>query len=81
MIPTQDSVGEFKVQYNNLGPEWGKFAGGVINLSTKSGSNQWHGRSSRIPAQQGLELAGILRYFETAIHPKPVRIFFRRKGN
>ena len=42
-VPTQDSIGEFKVQYNNLGPEWGKFAGGVINLSTKSGSNTWHG--------------------------------------
>ena len=23
IIPTQDSVGEFKVQYNNLGAEWG----------------------------------------------------------
>src|SRR2546421_5834775 len=43
VVPTQDSVGEFKVQYNNLGPEWGKFAGGVINQSTKSGTNTWHG--------------------------------------
>ena len=43
VIPTQDSVGEFKVQYNNLGAEWGKFSGGVVNLSTKSGSNKWHG--------------------------------------
>src|SRR5690242_3170376 len=30
IVPTQDAVSEFKVQYNNLGPEWGKFAGGVI---------------------------------------------------
>ena len=43
IIPTQDSVGEFKVQYNNLGAEWGKFSGGVVNLSTKSGTNNWHG--------------------------------------
>ena len=43
VVPTQDSVAEFKVQYNNLGPEWGKFAGGVVNFSTKSGSNTWHG--------------------------------------
>jgi len=43
IIPTQDSVGEFKVQYNNLGAEWGKFSGGVVNLSTKSGTNKWHG--------------------------------------
>jgi len=43
VIPTQDSVGEFKVQYSNLGAEWGKFSGGVTNLSTKSGTNGWHG--------------------------------------
>ncbi len=43
VVPTQDSVSEFKVQYNNLGPEWGKFAGGVINISTKAGTNQLHG--------------------------------------
>jgi Carboxypeptidase regulatory-like domain len=43
LTPTQDSISEFKVQYNNLGPEWGKFSGGVINLSTKSGTNSWHG--------------------------------------
>src|SRR3984893_1603964 len=43
LTPTQDSVSEFKVQYNNLGPEWGKFSGGVINLSTKSGTNKFHG--------------------------------------
>lgn len=43
IIPTQDSVGEYKVQYNNLGAEWGKFSGGIVNLSTKSGTNSWHG--------------------------------------
>lgn len=43
IIPTQDSVQEFKVQTSNLGADWGKFSGGVINLSTKSGSNGLHG--------------------------------------
>ena len=43
LVPTQDSISEFKVLDNNLGPEWGKFAGGVINMSTKSGTNTWHG--------------------------------------
>src|SRR6267154_841605 len=45
VVPTQDSISEFKVQDNNLGPEWGKFAGGVINMSTKSGTNTWHGEA------------------------------------
>lgn len=43
LVPTQDAIQEFKVQTNNLGPEWGRFAGGVINLTTKSGTNEIHG--------------------------------------
>src|SRR6202790_342280 len=45
VIPTQDSIQEFKVQTSNLGADWGKFSGGVINLSTKSGSNTLHGEA------------------------------------
>ena len=43
LIPTQDSLQEFKVATNNLSPEYGRFAGGVVNFTTKSGTNQIHG--------------------------------------
>jgi hypothetical protein len=43
LVPTQDSIQEFKVQTNNLSAEWGRFAGGVINFTTKSGTNVLHG--------------------------------------
>src|SRR5580692_9963336 len=43
VIPTQDSIQEFNVQTSNLGADWGKFSGGVMNFSTKSGTNDLHG--------------------------------------
>src|ERR1700686_2249472 len=45
VIPTQDSIQEFKVQTSNLGPEWGKFSGGVTNLSTKTETSTIHGEA------------------------------------
>lgn len=43
LVPTQDAVQEFRVATNNVSPEFGRFAGGVINLASKSGSNTFHG--------------------------------------
>ena len=43
LVPTQDSLQEFKVDTNNLSAEYGRFAGGAINFRTKSGTNELHG--------------------------------------
>ena len=43
LLPTQDAVQEFQVQTNNLTPEFGGTSNGVVNIATKSGSNQFHG--------------------------------------
>jgi hypothetical protein len=43
LVPTEDTIQEFKVQTNNLSAEFGHTAGGIINLTTKSGSNTLHG--------------------------------------
>lgn len=43
LVPTEDAIQEFKVQTNNLPAEFGNTSGGVINLTSKSGSNQFHG--------------------------------------
>jgi hypothetical protein len=42
-VPTQDAIQEFRVVTNDVSPEYGKFAGGVISLVTKSGTNAFHG--------------------------------------
>ncbi len=41
--PVLDSIAEFRVQTNSYSAEYGRSNGGVIQVATKSGSNQWHG--------------------------------------
>ena len=43
-IPTPDSIGEFRVESGVLTADHGRYSGGVITMSTKSGTNQLHGR-------------------------------------
>jgi hypothetical protein len=43
LLPTQDAIQEFRVQLNNVEPEYGQAADGVIVFTTKTGSNQFHG--------------------------------------
>jgi hypothetical protein len=43
LIPAEDGVSEFRVDSNNLAPEFGRYYGGVIGFLTKSGSNEFHG--------------------------------------
>jgi len=43
VIPTQESTSEVKVITNAFSAEYGNTTGGVINVTTKSGSNVYHG--------------------------------------
>jgi hypothetical protein len=43
LVPSPDAVSEFRVQTNNNSAEYGRFTGGVINIASKSGSNEFHG--------------------------------------
>jgi hypothetical protein len=44
LVPSIESVEEAQVQTSNFSSEYGRGNGAVINLQTKSGSNQFHGR-------------------------------------
>ncbi len=43
IAPNPDAVEEFRVVTNSYSAEYGRFAGGVINIITRSGGNQFHG--------------------------------------
>jgi hypothetical protein len=42
-IPTAEATGEFKVQNTNFDAQYGWTLGGVINIITKNGTNDFHG--------------------------------------
>jgi outer membrane receptor protein involved in Fe transport len=41
--PPQDAVQEFRVVNNSFGAEYGRALGGIVNIVTKSGTNELHG--------------------------------------
>jgi len=42
-LPIEDSIDEFKIQSHNSDAEYGGVLGGVVNLASKGGTNNFHG--------------------------------------
>src|SRR5471030_682278 len=43
VVPNLDSIAEFRILTNNFDAEYGNYSGGVVNVVTRSGTNQLHG--------------------------------------
>jgi Carboxypeptidase regulatory-like domain len=43
VIPNLDSIAEFRIITNNFDAQYGNYMGGLVNVVTKSGTNQFHG--------------------------------------
>jgi len=42
-VPSREAVGEFEVVTNGMSAEYGRLSGGAVILSTRSGTNEFHG--------------------------------------
>ncbi|CAN5533442.1 hypothetical protein BH10ACI4_BH10ACI4_15740 [soil metagenome] len=67
-FPIIDNIREFTIEANNVPAEFGRFNGGVINLSTRSGSNQIHGSIYDFFRNEDLNARN---YFSRSPTPKP----------
>lgn len=56
---SQDAVQEFQVNTNSFSAELGRAAGGVVNVITKSGSNEFHGSAFEFYRDRALNAAGV----------------------
>jgi hypothetical protein len=71
-FPNIDAIQEFKIESNSAPAEFGRFNGGVINLTTKAGSNEFHGTAFEFFRHESLNARN---YFASA---NPVKPAFRR---
>src|SRR5580692_1130508 len=60
--PTPDSIQEFRVLTNTFDAEYGRNSGSVVNVVTKSGTNQFHGNMYEFFRNKVLNADG---YFDT----------------
>jgi Carboxypeptidase regulatory-like domain len=67
-FPVVDAIQEFKVETNSPPAEFGRFNGGVINLTTKAGTNVLHGTGFEFFRHEALNARN---FFQTANATKP----------
>ena len=56
--PSPDSIEEFRVLTNTFDAEYGRNSGAVVNVVTKSGTNNWHGNVYEFFRNQALNAKG-----------------------
>ena len=66
--PPPDAIQEFKILTHSYGAEYGRSAGSVVNVVTKSGSNEFHGAAWEFNRDDALEAKN---YFAPDDQEKP----------
>ena len=71
-FPVVDAIQEFKIESNSPPAEFGRFNGGVINLTTRSGANVFHGDGFEFYRNEDLNARN---FFQST---NPVKPLYRR---
>ncbi|MBX7221498.1 MAG: TonB-dependent receptor [Blastocatellia bacterium] len=71
-FPVVDAIQEFKIESNSPSAEFGRFNGGVVNLTTRSGTDAFHGTVFEFLRNEALNARNL---FANSTSRKPV---FRR---
>jgi len=58
IIPNLDSIAEFRILTSNADAEYGGYSGGIINVITKSGGNDFHGSAFEFLRNTDLDSRG-----------------------
>jgi hypothetical protein len=71
MRPSLEAIAEFKVQTSNYSAEYGASAGAIVNVVTKSGSNDIHGSAFEFLRNSALDARN---FFQPSNVPTPLYI-------
>jgi hypothetical protein len=66
--PPPDAIQEFKILTHSYSAEYGRNAGSVVNVVTKSGTNRWHGAAWEFNRDDALQARN---FFAPTTQPKP----------
>ena len=60
-LPVIDAIQEFKIESNSPPAEFGRFNGGVVNLTTKAGANVFHGNGFEFLRNEALNARNVFQ--------------------
>jgi len=69
VVPNLDSIAELRILTNNFDAQYGNYSGGIVNVVTKSGTNQLHGSGFEFLRNTDLDARNFF---------SPERSFFRQ---
>jgi len=65
-MPPPDALQEFKIETGNYDAEFGRATGAIVNATTKSGTNTFHGSGYEFLRNQMFDA---MNYFDTSLQP------------